>query len=856
MMTSLAGLLLCLAPENPDMTLASELARRGWVDLATDLCARFEKQPGASVVIAEVSSARARLEPDPARAAAELDGAIARLGAAPTPDERMMAGYLRTQRARLPGDQAKAWVEAERYYRESVEVLSKQTSTPAVDEALLDARLELPKTLAGRARSLAETDPARKKLLDEAAKLFVEFQFDGGSRPIVFEAILEEGRVRADLKDHVRAERCFRGVLKLKKPGAPMPEYTAALWDSAFLALLRTQVAGGKGAEAVTTADGWLREHPGQNRTSMSLAVQLTKAEGLAATGEKGKGIAVATGVAAADPNGPAGVAARDRIREWTAAGGATAQQMMLIADGLLDREMWREALVDLRRCVELCRDAAERGKYEPVASFKRGDCFRALKQEVEASLAYQDVFRKYPAHELAPRAAFEAVRSLMRSAAASRDRRDEDQQEMLLAEIKKLGVGGVYESYFRFIEAETLERKGQWKAAADLYAAVEESCEVHDDALVSAGHCYRRSVDAKGPVKDLQTAEALLRRAVSRLEKAQSPRLLVVAYYELATISLHDSVARPKDALDFVGRCAKLLPAESEMLPRLGEMEIRARLAGGDLETASAKLDALLKSAPDSSATIRSARRLAAHLEAGDPARAARYYRVWLDATGVEAPTAADVRAGADGLYRVARAVSKFDESVVSVLDLRERPLPDPAVWRDAARAQSRLLGLLPPGAKDRSVIEARLAWCLGFSADWAESKRHAESLFQKYKLLGADGVQPAVLDKERWLAGLYLDYGQTLFQLAKAGQKFQYANALTVCTRMSTLTAKNSEPWWVGRALYFRILYERGEGNDLNVAAASLSSLLRDYPQFDENRHGMKALMTDLKDRIQQHR
>jgi hypothetical protein len=280
--------------------------------------------------------------------------------------------------------------------------------------------------------------------------------------------------------------------------------------------------------------------------------------------------------------------------------------------------------------------------------------------------------------------------------------------------------------------------------------------------------------------------------------------------------------------------------------------MEIRARLADGDVAGAAGRLEGLIKSAPDSPATIRSARRLAAHLETVEPARAARYYKMCLDATGTEAPSPVEVRSVADGLYRVARAVSRFDEKTVSVLDLRERPLPDSGVWKDAARAQTQLLSVLAADAKDRSAIEARLAWCLGLSGDWAGSKSHAEALIKKYGLLNANGINGPVLQKERWLAGVYLDYGHSLLQLGKAGQKFQFANAMAVVSNMVDVTAKGSEPWWMSQSLYFRILYERGEGNDLKVADAALSLLQGNYPDFDENRHGMKTLMTELRDKI----
>src|SRR5579862_1101462 len=50
MMEFIAGLLLALAPgeDHPEVDLATALARRGWVDLADELCSRLGKLPGAS----------------------------------------------------------------------------------------------------------------------------------------------------------------------------------------------------------------------------------------------------------------------------------------------------------------------------------------------------------------------------------------------------------------------------------------------------------------------------------------------------------------------------------------------------------------------------------------------------------------------------------------------------------------------------------------------------------------------------------------------------------------------------------------------------------------------------------------
>src|SRR5436189_4152385 len=86
---------------DPDLELASVLARRGWVELAEELCARIEKNPaaraGLPMVLAELAVAKARVELDVLKATKELETAIERFNRpnqAPTLDERGMIGWL------------------------------------------------------------------------------------------------------------------------------------------------------------------------------------------------------------------------------------------------------------------------------------------------------------------------------------------------------------------------------------------------------------------------------------------------------------------------------------------------------------------------------------------------------------------------------------------------------------------------------------------------------------------------------------------------------------------------------------------------------------------------------------------
>ncbi|HZE97111.1 MAG TPA: hypothetical protein VE981_08785 [Planctomycetota bacterium] len=863
MMLTTAFLLFCVptaAGDERDLDLASALARRGWLDLADDVCGKIDRLPGASFVLAEVAAARARQEPDPAAAARILDAAAARFGATPTLDERAMIGELRVQKARQLSetpDGARAWEAVESFYRESIAGLKKMAASPAVEEALLDARLELPKAMAAHARIPSTDAAARKKMLADAVPLFLDFQLECGNAPIAYEAVLEEGRARLDLGDTARAERCFRAVLALRKNSAPLAEYPSALWDGALLSLLKTLTQAGKAKDAVAGADAFLRGYPARAKTAMGLAMTLARAEALAADGNLAGALATAQGVVNADANGPAGHAAREKIRGWMKGEQATPDRMMLIADGMIDPGLYREALTDLRRVVELCRGEAELRQFEPVAAFKRGESFRALKQDLESSIAFQEVFRRYPAHTLAGRAAFEAVRSQIRSAAATRDPKDEERQEQLLAEIRRLGLQGAYAGFFKFLEAERLERKGQWRAAAEAYETVDEGCEVYDDALVSAGHCWKRDVDAKGDPKQLQKADALLRRAVSRLEKVPVPRLLVGAYYDLASIHLHKTQNQPKEALGFVRKCAALLPADSEMQPRLAEMEIRARLGVEDADGAGARLDALLKTSPDHPASARSARRVAWYHEAAEPSKAARYYRVWLDATEAALPSIAETREVADGLVRMARVLNRFDDRVVSVLDLRGQPVPDRVVWKDAVRAQSRLLALVPPESKERPAAASRLAWCLGFAAEtapeWGQCKSHCEGLVKAGALVGPEGINASVLQNQKWLAGIYLEYGHALYQLGRSGQKFQFGNAITVFNHLKLVAEKESEPWWICTAMSLKALFERGEGSDITTVEAALSILELNHSDFDAGKHRTRALLIELRDQVQ---
>jgi tetratricopeptide (TPR) repeat protein len=891
MSLAIVAILLC-APANkdPDLDLAAALARRGWVELAEELCARIERNPSSSpaaregvpMVLAEVAIAKARVEADIFKATKELEIAVDRLNRpnhALTLDERGMVGWLHVQKAKILSGAAqddvarrpeaiRSWDTVISYYRAALGEYQKAPSGRAVSEAILDATMELAKGLASQARVPSVDPTLREKLLKESIGAFSDLMLTIGTSPILLEALLEEGRSRADLKDYVRAERCFREMprmkIALRRMSYPPSEYQTVLLNQGVLALAGTLMAAQKPKEAIAVCDEFLGENPRMARLTIGIAVTLAKAEAVYASGDRNAAVALARGVLAMDPDGPAGEAARAKLAVWTKDLPVTPAGAMTTADGFWDRGKYREALTELRRVVESCRTDAERSAFEPVAAYKRGECFRLLKQDPEAAVAYREVFRKYPKHELAPRAALEAVRALSR--ASTGDHREEDQMEKLLDEVETLDLRVDVRSIVRFLRAEILERKGQLKAAADLFRLVDENCPVYDEALVAGSHDYRRDAEQKWDkargtpalrddlAKQLALAESMARKALPRLEEAgrERARILASAYYELAAIGLHESVGKPADALGFLKKCAGLLPPESDLRPRLSELEIQAHILSKDLEAAAIALDRMIRVFPDSSATARSCRRLAQRFDASDPARAAKYYSAWLDRMATVPFTTSELKLAAEGLHQAARSVNGFGDGVASVLDLRGKALLNRAIWTEALRAYEMLAQAKDLSADDATLAARNLVWCAGFQAvapeDWTKSKTACEKLLEDQGLLKSGVFTPAVLTNKRWLLGMYLDYGHSLYQLGKSGQKFQYGNALTVFNEVIKVTGEESEPWWIAQYMGLRCLFEHGEGSDIRTASGAFSLLEKNRVGFDGGKFGLKDRFVEL--------
>jgi tetratricopeptide (TPR) repeat protein len=938
-LASMVAALVCMAAPaaaQDEAELARVLAQRGWFDLAEELCERIEKGPSRAVA----GFIRAEIRLGQADRETEFEGAARALGDAATLFKRFIdvnpghplaleartsVGWVQARKGRLAVDAAglegdpikqadlrkqaaQSYLEAATFLRETIEKLRKEKGDRAQD-ALMDARLELPRILMDHARVGVADDATRKKMLAEAKALLVDFEFDYGDRPIAFEAMLEGGKCLTELGDYKQAESKLRATFALRKRLAEAKikpnDYHNRIVYGAYVALAQSLARSGRLREAKSFVDQVLREDKTLEKEWAGPALKLEKAEILFLMKDAPGALAIATDVINQDPNGRWGFVAKEKMKKWGEGGASvrfSPEQLMTAADHSMDREQFRDALRDLRRTIEACRTDAERQKFAASAYYKMGQCFQALRRNYEAAAAYEKVFRVFPKDVNAAKACYEAVRCFNAEFALSGDKRDDDQKEAYLALLAANWPRDPAARNLKYVQAEKVEKTGDLKAAAELYRQVGEDAEAYESALVAQGYCYyahaarRYEKSPKDPQvlkeakEELKLAEQALTKFLARVaDPAKIPpqpeqqkarvALTQVANQQLAYVYMHEAVGKTREALAFLDKVARDIPADDERIARIWATQIQARLHLKQIDEAVKILDLMFERFPDVPAIARACKSVAIKLDEqttelmktkSNPARVndnlkriSRYYAKWLNL----APalnmriTMSDVLSVAEALYMIAKQLNGLDENVISFTDLKGRRVAERQYFLDAAFVHALLtegkVGRLPD--RDRIVLMTRLARCYSFVAedpeDWGKAKDHYENIMKTYKALTPQGtLDPNVLRAHRELLGVYVEEGYVYHQLGKSDPKlkFQLDNASTVFSNVLRVVQADSEPWWQAKYMVLRVLFDRGAESDVKLAGVGLENLERSNPMFDDNRFGMKDRFLALKKEI----
>jgi hypothetical protein len=938
-----AGLLfplLAQAQDRDDTELARSLAQRGWFDLAEEICDRLDKGSARAMVNyirAEIQLGKVDREtefPKASEGLAQAAGFLKKfLDENPTHAMALEAqtsiGWVQARKGRLALDAVdietdaskhadlqkmaiQAYSDAGKYYMDTIDKLKKEKQSDRVLDALMDARLELPRVLIDHAKVSGMDEVSKKKLLTQANTLLIDFEFDYGDRPIAFEAMLEGGKCLTELGEFKQAESKLRATFALRKRLAEAKikpnEYHNKIIYGAYIALAQMLQKAGKLNEAKNFVDQVLKEDKTLEKEWAGPALKIEKADILFKLKDSAGAMALANEVLNKDPNGRWGFVAKEKMKRWGEGGGGSVrfspEQMMQAADLSYDRDQFRDALRDYRRCIEGAVTDAEKKKYLASAYLKMGDCFKGLKRNYEAAVAYEKMFTLFPEDKNAAKACFEAVRCYATEFELSGDKRDDDQKEKFLTVLANKWPSDPAARNIKFVQAEKLENSGELKGAAELYRQVTEDAEAYEAALVRQGYCYyadaskkweKNSKDAgvqREAKEELRLAEEALTKMLARAaDPAKAPStpeqqkkrvaLVQVANQQIAYIYMHEAVGKTREALEFLAKVAKDIPADDDRIAKIWATQIQAYIGLKQLDEAIKVLDLLFDKYPDVPAIARACKSVAIKLDEAtnemikakaDQAkinenlrRISRYYAKWLNL----APalnmriTMADVLSVAETLYMIAKQINGLDENVISFLDLKGRALSERQYFLDASFVHALLtegkVGKLPD--RDRIVLMTRLARCYSFIAQdaegWNRAKDHYENIMKTYKLVTAQGVlDSTVLQAHRELLGVYVEEGYVYSELGKkdAKLKFQFDNASTVFSNVLRVVQTDSEPWWQSKFMVLQVLFDRGAESDLKLAKVGLENLERSNPLFDNNKFMMKDKFLELKKQINQ--
>jgi len=782
-----------------------------------------------------------------------------------------------------------------------------------IEGAIIDARLEAQRARFEQARIPGMLEEERKKLLADAVASLVDYEIEYGDRGKAFEAMLLEGRCLLELGEYGQAEVKLKSTLELigilAKEKVARVSYHDNIIFNTYLTLAQLYLKSGKPGDARKFIESVLKSDPSAEREWIGPALKVELVEALFRLKEFAKAEAIARKVIEADPNGFYAARMREKLRSAGASAGVRLppEQLINVAEGKMDRSQFRDAMVTLRQAIEGCTAEADLAKWAPEAWYKMGQCLQEMKRHYEAAVAYERVFTLAPKHDKAAKACFGAIVCYSLEFETSGDKKDEEAVERYQAKLLDWPQDPAAKNV-PYLQGLKLEQAGKLKEAADKFAQVPQDAEAYERSLVRGAHCARIDAfrqwgkNSKDPavqkaVRDqLQRAEEVFKKFLQRVKdvpatdpEQQKDRasLVQVANQELAYIYIHDSIGRAEDCLKFLEQLIKEIPPNDEKLAKLLEIQIRAHLSLNQVDPAVKTLDLMFERFEDNAATAQSCKSVAIRLDQitadmlnakngakPDPKvieenlkRISKYYSKWLAGamTFNLNATTGDVKSVAETLYMIAKRLNDLPDTVTSFLDLKGKHI---IAWRkyfdDAAFVHKLLVGRQTagpeesaPAKKERLLLMTRLARCYSFVAentnDWVEAKKAYEEIVKSFGALDSNGAMnlqafQALPD----LLGDYLELGHVYAELGRKGNRIQYDNAINVFFNISAVAPQQGEAWWTSKFMLFEVFFARGKDKDITAAKLGIESLERNYPNFDENKYGLKDRFIELKRRI----
>ncbi len=530
----------------------------------------------------------------------------------------------------------------------------------------------------------------------------------------------------------------------------------------------------------------------------------------------------------------------------------------------------------DYDQALRLCRTvqlnaAAADDKLVIESILITGAIFATREWYHEASVAFDDLVRRFPKSEQAPDALWRSVQCFVKldeSPQMPMFKRliDERSKQLVRDYPNDVRVGSL-----QLLDGERMERAQNYLAAVKVYESIQSNSSVYLEARERAATCnlrHGRSLANGGQTKEaevfttkaLSGFESLLRdidnTRPQTVDKAGLARLDLSEFktrVALANLFLTGQPKRPADAETVL---AKLNLADGDpQAPVVWALKIRTRLVQGAIDEAASAMEAALEKAPTSKQLLSTCRSLATELDnmavernklKERQAAAAIWRRAttfYLKSAGTEGATSAEVLQIADRLRVIGMINNNLDEKIESWVEVPQFKAGNSEAWVGAVHIYRRLSEANELPYKGQ-IGYARL---LGFQGNWNDCENELAKVFAKERVLGANRrLDPTVLSKKPDLLTAYLEWGYALLAATTGDAKARRASATDIFDRLFMGVPEDSRHWWHARFGQIQSLFDRGQYEPANI---SLNSLERRNPDFDGDRFGLKVRFRTLR-------
>jgi tetratricopeptide (TPR) repeat protein len=798
------------------------------------------------------------------------------------------------RRAELTAEGQETFQKAEENLRERVKRFAEQLEQETGDLVYATRQhqistFNLARMLYQHSLLFAEGSPEQKALLGQALKAFKDFSFDYDDTLQNYQGIIYQGLVREALGEPEDALNDYDDAIALRTQYTRDAEKRyqvgadeADVISGATLRKTKLLTRLKRYREAITAAEDFLATIPEAMLASSGPEVLASKAEAELAAGDIGSASVSAQALVDFDSTGWSGRTGREMLGRLPVFG-LSPDKMLKIAETAASRGDFSRGLDLCRQAREIVRGARDEQEVGGTSYFLAGSIYRWQGLMHEASQAFDSSAELYPKSSRAPDALNSAVNAYRELAKREKARfyskRADERMNALATRYPQSPLAanaGIWQGLRR-------EDEGDYDGAIEFYKKIEPSSPSFQEAsyrLANALYLKAKSLNQQNKGSEarplLQAALAQYEKAIEGLDAAQKEALDPAVQQRLGNFafsartglaSLLIEVGKPEEVRELLKGLEDKVGDDADLLAGLWSLRIRALQAQGKVSEAVALLESVIQRTPDAPGVASAAGVLARALDQSgldlfekDPKskaaeelwrKAAYYYQLSVKSalSGAAALRANEVSEVAARLYVMGLHFNGIPEGQSTFVDW-QGPVQAPELWEQAANIYDRLDAQAP--SYRISIERARTYAILGRAAQAQEI--YARLFDQVAMFTPGDTTMRfdrAVVEQRPELVPAYLEWGVTEHMVGlETNAQERLDRAAGIYERTLKNTTDATRLWWQAKFSQVRLLFDRGDYKNADVAIRSVKRTTSDG--YDEGRFGFKDKFVALEAEI----